>query len=257
MPVDWSDEVDEILGGDLAAGFAYLTPAKGVVITPMAPLGLRDREAGTVTLPPRWTCGRSSTGSAAERRGGRLPRARARPHRRPGFVLVQGRASFDPGPTARGSSRSRPSGTASWARAPAAPRPAARRLLPAARGDHGRGRADRRLPRRPGRGHPRSSGPARRHRRAPGRPRRDGATALDSRRRLRATRGASPHPARLVRGRRAARGGARRGAGEATSEGSPGCPGRVPAERSAGRAHLARVRPRMIGQEQRIHTGWL
>src|SRR6185437_13438332 len=41
----WSDEVDEILASDLAAGLAYLTPAKGVVITPMAPLGLRDREA--------------------------------------------------------------------------------------------------------------------------------------------------------------------------------------------------------------------
>ena len=49
MSVSWSDEVDEILASDLAAGFAYLTPAKGVVITPMAPLGLRDREAGTVT----------------------------------------------------------------------------------------------------------------------------------------------------------------------------------------------------------------
>ena len=50
MAGGWSDEIDEILGGDLAAAFAYLTPAKGVVITPMAPLGLRDREAGTVTL---------------------------------------------------------------------------------------------------------------------------------------------------------------------------------------------------------------
>jgi hypothetical protein len=26
--VSWSDEVDEVLAGDLAAGFAYLTPAK-------------------------------------------------------------------------------------------------------------------------------------------------------------------------------------------------------------------------------------
>ena len=50
MPVAWNDEVDEILGNDLAAAFAYTTPAKGVVITPMAPLGVRDRERGTVTL---------------------------------------------------------------------------------------------------------------------------------------------------------------------------------------------------------------
>ena len=37
--VSWADDVDEILASDLAAGFAYLTPAKGVVITPMAPSG--------------------------------------------------------------------------------------------------------------------------------------------------------------------------------------------------------------------------
>ena len=50
MSVGWSDEVDEILGGDLAVGLAYLTPAKGVLIAPMATLGLRDREAGTVVV---------------------------------------------------------------------------------------------------------------------------------------------------------------------------------------------------------------
>ena len=48
--VTWTDDVDEILVSDLAAGFAYLTPASGVVISPMAPLALRDREAGTVTV---------------------------------------------------------------------------------------------------------------------------------------------------------------------------------------------------------------
>jgi hypothetical protein len=50
VSVTWNDEVDEILAGDLAVGLAYLTPAKGVMISPMAPLGMRDREAGTVTL---------------------------------------------------------------------------------------------------------------------------------------------------------------------------------------------------------------
>jgi hypothetical protein len=91
--IDWDEGVDEILGGDLAAGFAYATPAKGVVITPMAPLGLRDREAGTVTLS-------SSLGLPKK-----LMRLRAnqnvalayhaREHsltQRPEFVLVQGRA---------------------------------------------------------------------------------------------------------------------------------------------------------------------
>jgi hypothetical protein len=93
--VSWSDAVDEILASDLAAGFAYLTPARGVVITPMAPLALRDREAGTVTL---------TTSQALWRK---LDRIRcnsgvaiayhAREHglsNRPGFVLVQGQARF-------------------------------------------------------------------------------------------------------------------------------------------------------------------
>jgi hypothetical protein len=50
MNLDWDDEVDAVIGGDAAAGFASVTPARGVVIVPMAPLGLRDRDAGTVTV---------------------------------------------------------------------------------------------------------------------------------------------------------------------------------------------------------------
>lgn len=48
--VQWDDKVDQVIAGDAAAGFTYLTPARGVVIMPMAPLGLRDREQGTVTV---------------------------------------------------------------------------------------------------------------------------------------------------------------------------------------------------------------
>ena len=44
----WSDEVDSIIDGDLTAGLAYITPAGGVVVTAVAPVGLRDRAAGTV-----------------------------------------------------------------------------------------------------------------------------------------------------------------------------------------------------------------
>ena len=50
MAVSWDDRIDEVMNGDAAAGVAYLTPAKGVVITPMSPLGLRDRERGTLTV---------------------------------------------------------------------------------------------------------------------------------------------------------------------------------------------------------------
>jgi hypothetical protein len=97
--VRWSDEVDEILVGDLAAGFAYLTPAKGVVIAPMAPLALRDREAGTVTLTT--SLGLWKKLDRVRRNPGVAVAYHAREHGftdRPGFVLVQGRASFSPTP---------------------------------------------------------------------------------------------------------------------------------------------------------------
>jgi hypothetical protein len=95
VAVSWSDEVDEILAGDLAAGFAYLTPAKGVVISPMAPLGLRDREAGTVTLST--SLGLWKKLDRIRRNPGVAVAYHAREHGltdRAGFVLVQGRASF-------------------------------------------------------------------------------------------------------------------------------------------------------------------
>jgi hypothetical protein len=97
--VTWSDEVDEILTGDLAAGFAYLTPARGVVIMPMAPLGLRDREAGTVTLTT--SLGLWKKLDRVRRNPGVAVAYHAREHGfsdRPGFVLVQGRASFSSKP---------------------------------------------------------------------------------------------------------------------------------------------------------------
>jgi hypothetical protein len=50
MPVAWPDDVDAVLDGDLTAGVAWTTPAGGCVITAVAPCGLRDREAGTVTF---------------------------------------------------------------------------------------------------------------------------------------------------------------------------------------------------------------
>ena len=46
--MSWSDEVDSVIDGDLTAGLAYVTPAGGVVVTAVAPVGLRDRTAGNV-----------------------------------------------------------------------------------------------------------------------------------------------------------------------------------------------------------------
>ena len=93
--VAWNDDVDEILASDLAAGLAYLTPARGVVITPMAPLALRDRQAGTVTLTTSQAMWKKL--DRVRRNPGVAVAYHAREHGlsdRPGFVLVQGRASF-------------------------------------------------------------------------------------------------------------------------------------------------------------------
>ena len=48
MAVEWDDSVDAVLAGDLTAALGYRTPAGGVVVQAVAPIGLRDRTAGTV-----------------------------------------------------------------------------------------------------------------------------------------------------------------------------------------------------------------
>ena len=54
MSVSWPDDVEEVLGGDMTAALAYLTPAGGSVVAAVAPCGLRDREEGTVTFTTSW-----------------------------------------------------------------------------------------------------------------------------------------------------------------------------------------------------------
>ena len=50
MPVSWPDHVDEVLGGDITAALGYATPAGGAVVMAVAPVGMRDRERGTVSF---------------------------------------------------------------------------------------------------------------------------------------------------------------------------------------------------------------
>jgi hypothetical protein len=95
----WSDVDDEIIGGDLAAALAYLTPAGGAVATPVAPLGLRDREAGTIQFTTSLGFGRKLERIDDD------PRVALAYHARehgfasaPRFVLLQGSASYDPRP---------------------------------------------------------------------------------------------------------------------------------------------------------------
>jgi general stress protein 26 len=44
----WNDEVEQVLAGDLTTALGYRTPAGGVVVQAVAPIGLHDRESGTV-----------------------------------------------------------------------------------------------------------------------------------------------------------------------------------------------------------------
>ncbi|MEU3521598.1 hypothetical protein ABZ770_41250 [Streptomyces sp. NPDC006654] len=46
--VNWSDTVQDVLTGDLVTALAYGTPAGGAVAIPVSPLGLADRDAGTI-----------------------------------------------------------------------------------------------------------------------------------------------------------------------------------------------------------------
>jgi hypothetical protein len=95
MTSRWPDAVDEILGGDHVVAFAYVTPASGVVLTPVTNFGVRDREAGTITV-------NSSVGAWKK-----LARIRENPHialafhtrehaasERSEYVLVQGKATL-------------------------------------------------------------------------------------------------------------------------------------------------------------------
>jgi len=96
-PLAWPDEVDAILTGDLTAGLAYVTPAGGTVLTAVAPVGLRDREQGTVGFTTSLGLGRKLERIAAD------PRVALAYHTRrhglsdqAGLVVVQGTAVVEP-----------------------------------------------------------------------------------------------------------------------------------------------------------------
>jgi len=95
----WSEDDDAIIAGDLTAALAYVTPAGGAVVTPVAPIGLRDRDAGTVAFTTSLGFGRKLARIDAN------PRVALAYHARehgfataPRFVLVQGQASYDTRP---------------------------------------------------------------------------------------------------------------------------------------------------------------
>src|SRR5947207_15386520 len=91
----WPDDVDDVIRGDLTCGVAYVPPAGGAVVTAIAPIGLRDRDAGSLTFTTSLGFGRKLE---RLRREPRMTLAyHAREHgfsERPEYVLVQGRATI-------------------------------------------------------------------------------------------------------------------------------------------------------------------
>jgi hypothetical protein len=95
----WSDADDAIIGGDLTAALAYVTPAGGAVVTAVAPIGLRDRAAGTVGFTTSLGFGRKLDRIKANPKVGLAYHAREHGFAtEPRYVLVQGTATYDASP---------------------------------------------------------------------------------------------------------------------------------------------------------------
>src|SRR3954449_2610596 len=93
-PVQWPDAVDEVIGGDLTAALSYVTPAGGAVVTAVAPIGLRDREQGTVSFTTSLGFGRKLDRIERDPSVALAYHARQHGHSKSSrFVLVQGVSS--------------------------------------------------------------------------------------------------------------------------------------------------------------------
>jgi hypothetical protein len=92
--VQWPDAIDEVIGGDLTAALSYMTPAGGAVVTAVAPIGLRDREAGSVSFTTSLGFGRKLERIERDPRIALAYHAREHGHSQsPRYVLVQGSAT--------------------------------------------------------------------------------------------------------------------------------------------------------------------
>ena len=94
----WPDDVDAVLAGDQVVALAHLTPARGVVVTPLTNFGVRDREAGTLT-PVTSSIGMWRKLERIRRSPAVAVAYHTRKHgqsEREDYVLVQGRATLSP-----------------------------------------------------------------------------------------------------------------------------------------------------------------
>jgi Pyridoxamine 5'-phosphate oxidase len=99
VTVSWPDTVDEVLAGDMTAALSYSTPAKGAVPSAVAPIGMRDRDAGTVTFTTSLGFGKKLERIEADPRISLAYHARDHGRcERPEYVLVEGRAEPVPDP---------------------------------------------------------------------------------------------------------------------------------------------------------------
>ncbi|MFI9509518.1 hypothetical protein [Nocardia sp. NPDC052566] len=101
MTISWPDEIDAVLVNDLTCGLSYLTPAGGAVVCAVAPIGMRDRELGTVGFTTSLGFGRKL--ERIERDPKVALAFHAREHgigdtSNQRYVLVQGDARFDARP---------------------------------------------------------------------------------------------------------------------------------------------------------------
>jgi hypothetical protein len=92
----WDNEANEVIGSDITAALAYVTPAGGAVVTAVAPCGLADRDHGTVGFTTSLGFGKKLERIVREPRIALAYHAREHGYSTsPRFVLVQGDASID------------------------------------------------------------------------------------------------------------------------------------------------------------------
>jgi hypothetical protein len=95
-PVRWSDDVDEVIRGDLTAAAAYLTAGGGAVVTGVAPVGIDRRDAGEIGFTTSLGFPRKLERIIADPCVALAYHTREHGFSaRPAFVLAQGRASVD------------------------------------------------------------------------------------------------------------------------------------------------------------------
>jgi hypothetical protein len=98
--MSWDDAVDDVLAGDLTGALGYRTPAGGVVVQAVAPVGLRDRERGRIGFTTSFGFSKKLERIALDQRVCMAFHAREHGTAHGSlYVLAQGRATVVEAPT--------------------------------------------------------------------------------------------------------------------------------------------------------------